>query len=72
MGLPMLKVALLFSLKIITLIAATAQTVGFIGLFAVDALQPYKWSLLIGGTIAIALSESLAYLVAKRAANSDG
>jgi ethanolamine ammonia-lyase large subunit len=66
----MVKVALLMVLKVITLIAATAQTVGFVGLFAFDALQPYKWRLLVGGTIAIVISEGLAYLLGKHLAGS--
>lgn len=61
----MWQISLLFALKIVTLIAATAQTVGFVGLFAFEALDPYKWQLLIGGTIAIACSEGLAYLLAR-------
>ena len=65
----MWQISFLFILKIVSLIAATAQTVGFVGLFAFEALDPYKWQLLIGGTIAIACSEGLAYLLARRMAN---
>ncbi len=61
---------LLLVLKIITLVAATAQTAEFIGLFAIEALQPYKWQLLIGGTIAIILSEGASYLLVTRLAKT--
>lgn len=61
----------LLVLKIVTLLAATAQTAGFIGLFAFEVLQPWKWHLLIGGTVAIAVSEGLAYLIARSAAHDD-
>jgi uncharacterized membrane protein len=64
------QLGLMFALKIVSLLAATAQTVGFIGLFAFEALDPYKWHLLIGGTLAIAMSEGMAYLLAKRWAKS--
>ncbi len=57
----------LLGLKLVTLLAATAQTIGFVGLFAFEALDPYKWQLLIGGTIAIVCSEGLSYLLARRA-----
>ncbi len=62
------QMALLFGLKIVSLLAATAQTVGFVGLFAFEALDPYKWQLLIGGTVAILISEGLSYLLVKRMA----
>ncbi len=67
----MWQISFLFILKIVSLLAATAQTVGFIGLFAFEALDPYKWPLLIGGTMAIACSEGLAYLLARRMSKSD-
>ena len=62
------QVGLLLSLKIISLIAAIAQTAGLVGFIAFEALAPYKWQLLIGGTIAIVLSEGLSYLLARRMA----
>jgi len=62
----MKSVGLLLVLKLVTFLAATAQTVGFIGLFAFESLDPYKWPLLIGGTAAIVISEGLTYLLAKR------
>jgi hypothetical protein len=62
----MMPAGLLVVLKLLTLVAATAQTVGFIGLFAFESLDPYKWPLLIGGTVAIVVSEGLSYLLAKR------
>lgn len=68
----MVQVGVLFALKIVTLCAALAQTVGFVGLFAFDALEPYKWRLLIGGTVAIVISEGLAYLIARRAMHAPG
>ncbi len=61
---------LLFALKIVMLVAATAQTAGFIGLFAIEALGPYKWQLMIGGMIAIMVSESATYLLVKRMATA--
>jgi hypothetical protein len=63
------QIGLLFVLKIVSLLAAVAQTVGFVGLFALEALDPYKWQLLIGGTVAIMLSEGLSYLLTKRMAS---
>lgn len=62
------QIILLFVLKIIMLVAATAQTIGFVGLFAFDALQPYKWRLLIGGTIAISVTILLEYFLVRRMA----
>jgi uncharacterized membrane protein len=65
------QIATLMALKVVTLLAATAQTAGVIGFFAFESLDPYKWQLLIGGTIAIAISEGLSYLLAKRMAGAD-
>jgi hypothetical protein len=62
----MQPILITLALKIVTLIGATAQTAGFIGLFAIEALQPYKWQLLIGGTLLVILSEGISYLLAKR------
>lgn len=62
------QIGLLLVLKIISLIAAMAQTAGLVGFIAFEALDPYKWQLLIGGTIAIVLSEGLSYLLARRMA----
>jgi hypothetical protein len=67
----MWQLGLMSALKIVSLLAATAQTVGFIGLFAFESLDPYKWQLLFGGTLAIAMSEGAVYLLAKRWANND-
>lgn len=61
----------LFVLKLVTLAGALAQTVGFVGLFAFEALDPYKWQLLIGGTLVIIASEGTAYLLAKRMSRND-
>jgi len=61
----------IFVLKLVTLAGAIAQTVGFVGLFAFEALDPYKWQLLIGGTLVIIASEGTAYLVAKRMSRDD-
>jgi hypothetical protein len=60
------QITLLLGLKIMSFLAALAQTVGFVGLFAFENLDPYKWTLLIGGTIAIMISEGLAHLLTKR------
>jgi uncharacterized membrane protein len=67
----MWQLNVLLALKIVSFLAATAQTIGFAGLFAFEALDPYKWQLLIGGTIAIMISEGLSYLLAKRMANGN-
>lgn len=67
----MLQVGGLFALKIVTLIAAVAQTVGLVGLFAFEALDPYKWPLLIGGTVAIMISEGLAYVLSRRMGSAE-
>jgi hypothetical protein len=64
----MWQVTGLLGLKIVSLVAATAQTAGFVGFFAFETLDPYKWQLLIGGTIAIMISEGLAFLLAKHMA----
>ncbi len=55
-----------FFLKLITLLGATAQTAGFIGLFAIDVLKENKWPLLIGGTLAIVFSEGILWALARR------
>ena len=62
------QLQLFLFLKIVSFIAAAAQTLGFIGLFAFEALPPYKWQLLAGGTLLLVLSEACAYLLAKRMA----
>jgi hypothetical protein len=62
------QVAIFFALKVVSFLAALAQTIGFVGLFAFEALDPYKWQLLIGGTIAIMASEGLSHVLAKRMA----
>ena len=67
----MFQIGLLFALKVVSFVAATAQTIGFIGLFAFESLDPYKWQLLLGGTITIIVSEGLAYLLARRMARDD-
>jgi uncharacterized membrane protein (DUF106 family) len=60
------QIGLFIGLKIVTLFAAIAQTVGFIGLFAFQALDPYKWQLLIGGTVVALISEFLSAYVMRR------
>ncbi len=62
------QISLLFDLTIVSLFAAIAQTAGFVGMFAFEVLNPYKWQLLIGGTAVILASEVLAYLLTKRMA----
>ena len=64
----MKAVGFLIYLKIATLLGAIAQTVGFIGLFFFEALDPWKWHLLIGGTAVVIVSEGLAYLLSSRVA----
>jgi hypothetical protein len=64
------QIALLFVLKIVTLLAAIAQAMGFVALFAIEALDPYKWQLLFGGTAVILISEGLSTVLAKRMAAS--
>jgi hypothetical protein len=66
----MWEIGLLFGLKVVSFLAAVAQTIGFVGLFAFEALDPYKWQLLIGGTVAILISEGLSYVLAKRMGRS--
>lgn len=66
----MWQISLLFGLKVVSFLAAVAQTIGFVGLFAFEALDPYKWQLLIGGTVAILISEGLSYVVAKKMAET--
>jgi hypothetical protein len=66
----MWQIGVLFGLKVVSFLAAVAQTVGFVGLFAFEALDPYKWQLLIGGTVAIVISEGLSYVLAQRMAGS--
>lgn len=65
------QIVLLFGLKIVSLLAATAQTVGIVGLFAFEALDPYKWQLMIGGTVAILISEGLSTILVKRMAATE-
>lgn len=57
-------------LKTITLVSATAQAAGSIGLSAIEALQPNKWQLLMSCTIAIIMSEGAAHLLLKRMAGT--
>ncbi len=67
----MKSVGLLLLLKVVALIGATAQTVGFIGLFFFEALDPWKWHLLIGGTVVVLISEGLSYLLTSRMVRGD-
>ena len=66
----MWQIGVLFGLKVVSFLAAVAQTIGFVGLFAFESLDPYKWQLLIGGTVAIVISEGLSYVLAQRMAGS--
>lgn len=66
----MWQIGVLFGLKVVSFLAAIAQTIGFVGLFAFEAIDPYKWQLLIGGTVAIVISEGLSYVLAQRMADS--
>jgi hypothetical protein len=64
----MWQIKALLVLKLVSFVAATAQTIGFIGFFAFEVLAPYKWPLLSGGTIALLIAEGVSYLLAKRMA----
>ncbi len=59
---------LMLGLKLLTLVGAVAQTVGFIGFFAFEALQEHRLQLLIGGTLVVVVSEGLSYWLGRRLA----
>jgi hypothetical protein len=61
---------MLLALKLVTLVAAIAQTAGFIAFFALDSLFPWRWHLLLGGTALILLSEGASYLLVRRLARA--
>jgi bacteriorhodopsin len=62
------QIGLPVALRIAAFIAATAQAIGFVGLFAFDALQPYKWILLVSGTVAMVILQVLIANLARRMA----
>lgn len=64
----MKSIALLFLTKIFSLIGASLNTVGFLTFFFWESLEPYRWKMIIGGLLLIAVSELIGYLLAKKMA----
>jgi hypothetical protein len=58
----------LLALKLLSLLGATLNTLGFLTFFFFDGLQPWRWPLIGGGVLLIALGEGLAYLLGRRIA----
>lgn len=55
-------------LRILSLIGATLNTVGFITFFFWESLAPYRWPMIIGGILLIVLAEVAAHFYAKKLA----
>jgi hypothetical protein len=58
--------ALSIAAKLVSLAGAMAQTAGFLTFFALESLLPYRWPLILGGTVVIVLGESLHYLITRK------
>ena len=67
----MSHVVVLLMLKIGSLLGALAQTAGVVAFFAIPSLDPYKWHLVIGGTLLVAICELIVRWLAKRMARED-
>jgi len=63
---------LVLALKLVALAGATANTVGFLTFFFFESLREYRWPLIIGGVLVIAVCELLAYFIGKRGAPGQG
>ncbi len=61
----MAQIVVLLVLRIVGFLGALASTVGFVGLFAFEALEPYKWQLLIGGLAVVAVTEVIVQVWAR-------
>ncbi len=67
----MWQLVLVFGLKLVSLAGATLQTVGVIALFGFEwfkSFEPWRWHMIIGGTLLILAAEGLAYGLARWAA----
>ena len=57
----------LLALKLVSLAGSTATTAWLVSFFAFkDVLEPHRWTLLLGGLVAIAIGEGLSYLLGAR------
>lgn len=68
----MSKVGLLLALSIMSFLGALAQTAGVVAFFGIEQLEPYKWHLVIGGTLAILLAQLLIRSMNHVASQTDG
>ena len=60
----------LLLLKLLTLIGATLNTLGFLTFFFFDGLQPWRWHLIGGGLLLIAVAELAVWWLARRLASA--
>jgi hypothetical protein len=56
----------IFFLKVLTLIGATLNTIGFLTFFFWPSLQPYRWHMIFIGILLIVASEILSFFLTKR------
>ncbi|WP_299980537.1 hypothetical protein [uncultured Pseudoteredinibacter sp.] len=64
------SLVILFICKLLSLIGAVLNTVGFLTFFFWESLESYRWEMIAGGLILIVISELVAYLLAKKMANT--
>ena len=64
----MRSIALLLTLKILSLVGATLNTLGFLTFFFFDGLAPWRWHLIVGGVALIAVAELASRALARRMA----
>jgi hypothetical protein len=67
----MKSILLLFAFKLLSFIGATLNTVGFLTFFFWEGLAPYRWHLILGGLVLIALGEFASRWLAKRMLGSE-
>ena len=62
------SVLTLLALRLVALAGALLNTLGFLTFFFFDGLQPWRWHLIGGGLVLIALGELGARALARRSA----
>jgi hypothetical protein len=68
----MKSLLILLSLKIVSFVGATLNTVGFLTFFFWASLAPYRWHMIVGGMVLIGVSELLTRLLVKKSVEAGG
>lgn len=64
-------IQLLFLLKLLQLVGAIVNTIGFLTLFTFASLVPYRWPLIISGFVIIVLVEILTRMLLRKDGGPD-